>query len=99
MTDLMAAAPAKQTSPVVAAYTVGLREDNSYIFQSHGPDAGLIQLLGLHAFAGHQLKSLMDKVTGTGDAISHKSLKLLEALIKSLNAEQENVPGGEKPVV
>jgi hypothetical protein len=58
-------------------YMVGVRQSGEFEFRLLTDDTGLIQLLGLHAFAGHKIENIKDLNQGQGDLILQKKILTL----------------------
>lgn len=65
-------------------YTVGVKENGDLVFDFGGDGLGVIELLGLHHYAGIRIKSTLDISNGTGDG-------LIVQLGNVLNVELEKV--------
>ena len=54
------------------AYVVGMDQEGNFIFQVFGKEAGLLQLLGIHAHATRRVQALYDDKQIAGDRIVHE---------------------------
>jgi hypothetical protein len=54
------------------AYVVGMDQEGNFIFQIFGKEAGLLQLLGIHAHADRQIQAIYDDKQMTGDRLTHE---------------------------
>lgn len=70
-------------------YVVGVAKDGSLVWRPIGSDLGVVELLGLHQYAGHRLKGVLDMNQGTGDVLTARVLEILEK-------ESADEPGEEK---
>lgn len=98
MTDVKQEKPAADTNvKLKSGYIVGVSEEGELIFRPVGTSLGVIELLGLHGYAAHRLKVILDGNQGTGDAISMRVLQLLEKeLTAESNQKTVEAPGDEK---
>jgi len=78
-------------------YVVGLQEDDTLIFNIIGDSSGLINILGIHKYAEHRVKYLLDNSQITGDRLIHevgKGLKqimdMLDILVKDKTPTETN---------
>lgn len=83
----------QETSPLRFGYTVGVNEDGSFVFDLHGEDKGIVQLLGLTRFAEYQIERIHNISMKQGDALLNQGLALL---FQELQTIKEAV--GVKPV-
>jgi hypothetical protein len=58
-------------------YTVGVNDDGSFVFDLHGEDKGIVQLLGLTRFAEYQIERMHNIALKQGDALTNQGLALL----------------------
>ena len=58
-------------------YTVGVRENGGFVFELHGEDKGVVQLLGLTRFAENQIERIHNIALKQGDALLNQGLALL----------------------
>ena len=73
-----------------SAYIVGVTQDDQFVFDFAGTDIGLVELLGLHAFAGHRIQKILSQKEGTGDSISKAILhKLQEGVLVMQQADTD----------
>ena len=79
-------------SKVKYAYVVGVNEETGqFIFDVTGDDVGVVELMGLHAYASTRIKNIVDANQGFGDAISMQILNRLDSLTSAL---QQLLTGG-----
>jgi hypothetical protein len=71
------------------AYVVGVKNNGQFVFDVHGDEVGLIELMGLHQYADRRIKGVFDDNHGTGDAITMQLFKMLQELGAKLLGEQE----------
>jgi hypothetical protein len=88
MTDEKQAAPTDNNINLKSGYLVGVSEDGQLLFRPVGTTLGVIELLGLHGYAGHRLKTILDGNQGTGDALTVKVLQILEKELTVDNNKQ-----------
>ncbi len=55
--QLIEAAP--KESPIKAGFTVGVREDNKFVFELLGVQVGAVELMGIQAYADRQINNLV----------------------------------------
>jgi hypothetical protein len=84
----------EEVSPLRFGYTVGVREDGTFVFDLHGPDQGVVQLLGLTHFAQAQIERIHNLALNQGDALLNQGLALLynelQAMKTALNLDQDD---------
>lgn len=84
----------EEASPLRFGYTVGVREDGTFVFDLHGPDQGVVQLLGLTHFAQAQIERIHNLALNQGDALLNQGLALLfkelQAVKAALNLDQDD---------
>ena len=54
------------------AYIVGVDKDNQLFFDIMGTQVELLQLMGLHEFAGEKIKGIKDERFMSGDRLTHE---------------------------
>jgi len=57
---------------VKIGYIVGLREDGSLFFDSFGSNKGLVEILGLHAYATKRVNAIYDTNQVAGDQLTRE---------------------------
>lgn len=67
-----------------AGYGVALAPDNTFKFQVFGTQPGMLQLLGLHKYAGIMLEKGLQERAQTGDRITLEILSQLNQLTNQL---------------
>jgi len=67
-----------------SGYTVGYKENGDFVFEIHGEDTGLVQLLGLHEYARHRVEFVRDVNQGYGPAGIIKALNGLGSQVAQL---------------
>ena len=67
-----------------SGYTVGYKENGDLVFEIHGEDTGLIQLLGLNEYARHRVEFVRDVNQGYGPAGIIKALNGLGSQVAQL---------------
>lgn len=94
-TEAAESQPAKQAKtgeaaePTVAAgYQVALMSDGRIAFDTFGDRQGLIELLGLHKYAGHRLDLALDMNQNTGTAVSREILKSFKKVFAPQSGER-----------
>jgi hypothetical protein len=71
----------KEMPPLACGYVVGLQEDGKFFFEVLGNNNGLLQLLGLHSYAGHRIDCVKDVNQGTGfPVLAQQNLQIAEVL-------------------
>lgn len=75
-----------QEVSVVAGYTVGLQDNGGFIFQIHGDEPNLIELLGLHAYASMKVEKIHSSKHTGGDNLTLEVGQLLVELDKKVTA-------------
>ena len=55
-----------------SGYIVGVSEDGRTIFEPVGQKRSLIEVLGLHEFAGSKIAALKDQALVSGDVLTHE---------------------------
>ena len=73
--------------PLRCAYTVGVTQQGRFIFETAGEGQGIVELLGLHNFAGNKLQQLHDVQLGTGSYLQAMYLQNIENLLGRLDAK------------
>jgi hypothetical protein len=73
-------------------YTVGVKEDGSFIFDLHGEEKGVVQLLGLTKFAENQINRIQDIALKQGDALLNQGLALIFQEIQVMKRAMGLVP-------
>jgi len=63
-------------------YGVALTADGQLIFQKDGDSLGVVELLGLHAYAGMKIQQLAEENTGLGQA---QVTRLIQGLASGRN--------------
>jgi hypothetical protein len=77
-------AEADLTETLRFGYTVGVKEDGGFVFELHGEDKGVVQLLGLTRFAENQIERIHDIALKQGDALLNQGLALLYQEIQTM---------------
>ena len=86
-----ATSQAAQTSPPVGAptdinkdlkvgYVIGLRQDNSLVFDVLGTSPGLMELLGLYKHASTRINNIYEEKQRTGDSLTIELAKMIHSL-------------------
>jgi len=85
------AAPAQEAPKEVRledtkiAYVVGMDAEGNFIFQVFGKEAGLLQLLGIHAHADRRIKAIYDDKQIAGDRLTHEVGKAVAAVNQKID--------------
>ncbi len=79
------------------AYVVGVKNNGQFVFDVHGDEIGLIELMGLHQYASRRIQGIFDDNHGTGDAITTQIYKTIQELAAKLfeagqDTEEEILP-------
>jgi len=86
--------PAINLDTIKCGYVVGLQPDGSIEFHVMGEDAGLVQLLGLHAYAGKRIEIAFETSQNVGNALLAKGFngifKQLETIVDMLSKETKS---------
>lgn len=97
MTEILEGTPVldqpvqQQQVNLKVGYVVGVKEDGKLMFDLAGSQAGLIELLGLHFYAGEQLKKLYGNKQMTGDAITIELANMIDKLGKMVETLDSKV--------
>jgi hypothetical protein len=69
----------------VISYIVGMDKDGNFLFQVFGKEAGLLQLLGIHAHATRRIQAIYDDKLFAGDRITHEVGKAVATVNQKLD--------------
>jgi len=69
--------PVTEETKLQFGYTVGVKEDGGFLFELHGEEKGVVQLLGLTKFAENQIDRIHDIALKQGDALLNQGLALI----------------------
>lgn len=72
-------------------YVVGMTEEGDFVFDLVGKTKGLVELLGLHAFAQHKVSQVTEANQGSGDALVHELGRMVHALSDQVTQLQKNL--------
>jgi len=67
------------------AYVVGMDQEGNFIFQIFGKEAGLLQLLGIHAHATRQIEAIYDDKQMSGDRLTHEVGKAVQVVNQKID--------------
>jgi hypothetical protein len=81
----------KELSPVAVGYTVGVRENGEFVFEVKGSKPGLVELLGVHTFAGRKIDLLYDRAQVEGQAAVAVQFQQLSQRVQSLAGSLKDV--------
>lgn len=84
-------------SPLVMGYSVGLQANGNFVFEILGERKGLVELLGIHAYATTQVEKVKSDATMTGDRLSHELGAVLNVLNQKLDALMQGQPANTTP--
>lgn len=76
----------EDSKALVSGYTVGLKENGEFVFEIHGDNTGLVQLLGLHEYAKYRIGFITDENQGYGSAGIIRALNHLGKQVGQLAA-------------
>lgn len=65
-------------------YLVGLTKDGNFVFQVVGQEPGLVELLGLHQYAGLKVKSALDGSQNSGDKLVAEVGRAVSVLLQEV---------------
>lgn len=68
-----------------AGYIVGLTDTGEFVFEIVGKDKGLMELLGLHSYAGFRIEKIRDLKEMSGDALVHEVGKAVSMTLNKLD--------------
>jgi hypothetical protein len=82
-----ASVPAEQKSApaMTVGYTVGLMSDGHFKFEILGDNKGLVELLGVNAYANKEVQKIHDNAVLSGDRLSHELGQVLNLLNQKLD--------------
>lgn len=96
----MEEAPAEEQqlslNDLAVGYVVGMDQQGNFIFQVVGQQPGLVELLGIHSFAGERVKDLFNAKQGKGDPLVNEVGKAVMALHQKVD-QLLNVIAPKKP--
>jgi len=77
----------RQIPALKYGYIIGLKEDDGeFLFDIIGKNTGIVELMGLHSYAGHRIDVTKDMSTGYGFPILMKTMGQIAEMMKmSLN--------------
>ena len=67
------------------SYVVGMDEKGDFLFQVYGKEAGLLQLLGIHAHATRRIQAIYDDKQFSGDRLTHEVGKAIAVMNQKLD--------------
>ena len=67
------------------AYVVGMDQEGNFLFQIFGKEAGLLQLLGIHAHATRRIQAIYDDKQIAGDRLTHEVGKAVAAINQKID--------------
>lgn len=87
-------------------YVVGVKPDGQFVFQTVGNNQGLVQMLGIHQYAGHRLQVATEVNQQYGFPVLAQQvhqltemMKVLLNMIGSAGQQQGAAPGNDKRIV
>jgi len=83
--------PKAPPSPVAVGYHVGVRENGEFVFEVKGSKPGLVELLGVHTFAGRKIDLLYDRAQVEGQAAVAVQFQQLSQRVNSLAESLKDV--------
>lgn len=85
--------PPNQAVPMKVGYLVAISSSGEFVFEVFGEEQGLVEVMGLHQFAGLKINQILDAKQMTGDALVNEVGKAVQSL--HIKFDKLNSPDSE----